>query len=374
MRIGVPKEIKIHEYRVGLTAESARELTSHGHSVLVQTGAGLGAGISDEDYKSAGAEIAADAASVFASIDMIVKVKEPQLSECAMLRAGQILFTYLHLAPDPEQAKALMKSGCIAIAYETVTDAAGRLPLLTPMSEVAGRMSVHAGAHYLEKIHGGRGVLLSGVPGVAAGRVVILGGGVVGSNAAIIAAGMGAKVTIIDKSLPRLAALDQQFAGRVRTIYATMGAIEEHVLEADLVIGAVLIPGASAPRLVTKSMVSRMKKGAVIVDVAIDQGGCVETAHATTHTDPIYTVDGVIHYCVANMPGAVARTSTFALNNATLPYALALAEKGWKKALAADQYFRNGLNIAGGKVTHPLVAKALELPFAEPEDIVSKRG
>ena len=371
MRIGVPKEIKIHEYRVGLTSESAGELVNHGHKVLVETGAGLGAGISDADYIAAGAEIAPNAAAVFAAADMIVKVKEPQPAECAMLRKGQILFTYLHLAPDPEQARALMKSGCVAIAYETVTDVHGRLPLLTPMSEVAGRMSVHAGAHYLEKIHGGRGVLLSGVPGVASGRVVILGGGVVGTNAATIAAGMGAKVTIIDKSLARLAALDQQFAGRVRTIYATSGAIEEHVLQADLVIGAVLIAGAAAPRLVTKSMVSRMKKGAVIVDVAIDQGGCVETAHATTHTDPIYVVDGVIHYCVANMPGAVARTSTFALNNATLPYALALADKGWKKALADDEFFRHGLNIADGKITHPLVAEALKEAFSKPETLIA---
>lgn len=370
MRIGVPKEIKVHEYRVGLTAESARELITHDHQVMVETGAGFGAGISDADYKAVGAEIVPDAAAIFAKSDMVVKVKEPQPHECAMLRPGQILFTYLHLAPDPEQARALMKSGCVAVAYETVTDAAGRLPLLTPMSEVAGRMSVHAGAHYLEKIHGGRGVLLSGVPGVAAGKVVILGGGVVGTNAATIATGMGADVTIIDKSLARLAALDQQFGGRVRTIYATAGAIEQHVLEADLVIGAVLIPGASAPRLVTKSMVARMKKGSVIVDVAIDQGGCVETAHPTTHTDPIYVVDGVIHYCVANMPGAVARTSTFALNNATLPYALALAEKGWKKALADDPNFRHGLNIAEGKFTHPLVAEALKKAYTAPESLL----
>ena len=370
MRVGVPKEIKVHEYRVGMTSESARELIAHGHQVLVEKGAGLGAGISDSDYVAAGAEIAPHAAAVFSSADMIVKVKEPQPVECAMLRKGQILFTYLHLAPDPEQARALMQSGCVAVAYETVTDAQGRLPLLTPMSEVAGRMSIHAGAHYLEKIHGGRGVLLSGVPGVATGKVVILGGGVVGSNAATIAVGMGADVTIIDKSLSRLATLDNQFGGRVRTIYATAGAIEEQVLAADLVIGAVLIPGAAAPRLVTKAMVSRMKKGAVIVDVAIDQGGCVETAHPTTHTDPVYTVDGVIHYCVANMPGAVARTSTFALNNATLPYALALAEKGWKKALADDIYFRHGLNIAEGKITHPLVADALQEAYSAPEGFV----
>jgi len=366
MRIGVPKEIKIHEYRVGLTSASVRELVAHGHQVTVQTGAGTGIGVTDDTYKAAGAEIAMDAAAVFAKADMIVKVKEPQPVECKMLRPGQILFTYLHLAPDPEQAKALQQSGCIAIAYETVTDKQGRLPLLTPMSEVAGRMAVHAGAHYLEKIHGGRGVLLSGVPGVLPAKVLILGGGVVGTNAAYIATGMGADVTIIDKSLARLAELDQQFKGRARTIYATSAAIEAQVLEADLVIGAVLVAGASAPKLVTKAMVSRMKKGAVIVDVAIDQGGCVETAHATTHTDPIYTVDGVIHYCVANMPGAVARTSTFALNNATLPYALALADKGWKKALLEDPNFRHGLNVAEGKITHASVAEALNQPFADP--------
>jgi alanine dehydrogenase len=370
MRVGIPTEIKVHEYRVGMTAESVRELTTHGHKVMVQTGAGFGAGITDADYVVAGAEIAPDAATIFAQAEMIVKVKEPQPEECAMLRAGQILFTYLHLAPDPEQARALMKSGCIAIAYETVTDAQGRLPLLTPMSEVAGRMSVHAGAHFLEKIHGGRGVLLSGVPGVAPGKVVILGGGVVGTNAAIIASGMGADVTIIDKSLTRLAALDQQFNGRVGTIYATTGAIEEHVLAADLVVGAVLIPGAAAPHLVTKEIVGHMKKGAVIVDVAIDQGGCVETAHPTTHTNPVFTVDGVIHYCVANMPGAVARTSTFALNNATLPYALSLANKGWKKALIDDPYFRQGLNIADGKITHSLVAAALHEPCTAPENFI----
>jgi alanine dehydrogenase len=308
----------------------------------------------------------ADAAAVFASADLIVKVKEPQLQECAMLRTGQVLFTYLHLAPDPKQAEALRKSGCIAIAYETVTDVHGRLPLLTPMSEVAGRMAIQAGAHYLEKIHGGRGVLLGGVPGVACGKVVIIGGGVVGANAAAIAVGMGAEVTILDKSLARLAELDQQFSGRAHTIYATMGAIEKQVLEADLVVGAVLVAGASAPKLVTRSMIARMKKGAVIVDVAIDQGGCVEGAHPTTHADPVFVVDGVVHYCVANMPGAVARTSTFALNNATLPYALALANKGWKKALADDAGFRHGLNVAQGQTTHASVAEALAQPFTEP--------
>ena len=370
MRIGVPKEIKVHEYRVGLTSDSARELIAHGHQVLVQTKAGEGADISDEDYIAIGAEIYPDAASVFAKADMIVKVKEPQIAECKMLRPGQILFTYLHLAPDPEQAKALMQSGCVAIAYETVTNAQDQLPLLTPMSEVAGRMSIQAGGYFLEKIHGGRGVLLSGVPGVPPAKIVIIGGGVVGTNAAYVATGLGADVTILDRSLARLAILDQQFKGHARTLYATSASIESQVLAADLVIGAVLVAGASAPKLVTRDMVSRMKKGAVIVDVAIDQGGCVETARATTHKDPIYVVDGIVHYCVANMPGAVARTSTFALNNATLPYALALANKGWKQALLEDPHFRHGLNIAEGKITHPSVAEALQQTFTAPEGLL----
>jgi len=370
MHIGVPAEIKTHEYRVGLTADSVRELIRAGHRVTVQAGAGVGAGIEDADYSAAGAVLAADAAAVFAAADMIVKVKEPQLSECAMLRAGQILFTYLHLAPDPRQAEALMKSGCIAIAYETVTDAAGRLPLLAPMSEVAGRMAVQAGAHYLEKIHGGRGVLLGGVPGVACGKVVIIGGGVVGANAAVIAHGMGAEVVILDKSLSRLAELDRQFGGHVHTIYATAGAIEQYVLDADLVIGAVLVAGAAAPKLVTHDLIARMKKGSVIVDVAIDQGGCVEGARATTHTDPVYMVGGVVHYCVANMPGAVARTSTFALNNATLPYVLALANKGWKKALSDDVHFRNGLNVVNGQIVHASVAAALEQSCVDPVSLL----
>ena len=370
MHIGVPTEIKTHEYRVGLTTHSVRELTAAGHQVTVQSGAGLGIGIEDSAYRAAGASIAPDAAAVFAPADMIVKVKEPQLSECALLRAGQILFTYLHLAPDPKQAEALKHSGCIAIAYETVTDVLGRLPLLTPMSEVAGRMAVQAGAHYLEKIHGGRGVLLGGVPGVANGKVTIIGGGVVGVNAATIALGMGATVVVLDKSVSRLGEIDRQFAGRVHTICATTASIEEHVLESDLVIGAVLVAGAAAPKLVTRAMISRMKKGAVIVDVAIDQGGCVEGARATTHADPVYVVDGVVHYCVANMPGAVARTSAFALNNATLPYVLALAQKGWKKALSDDAHFRNGLNVAQGHITHPSVAAALGMPFTDPVGIL----
>lgn len=359
MLIGIPKEIKIHEYRVGMTPSAVQEVIRHGHKVLVQTGAGEGAGFQDAQYQAAGAELASDAAQIFARADMIVKVKEPQLQECAMLRTGQILFTFLHLAPDPKQAKALMQSGATAIAYETVTDAAGRLPLLAPMSEVAGRMAVQAGAHYLEKIHGGRGVLLSGVPGVPPARVVILGGGVVGSNSAQVAVGIGADVTLLDKSVSRLAQLDQQFGGRLKTVYATASAIEELVLHADLVIGAVLITGAAAPKLVTRQMVSAMKKGAVIVDVAIDQGGCVETAKPTTHTDPIYLVDGIVHYCVANMPGAVARTSTLALNNVTLPYILALADKGWQRATNEDAGLKNGLNVLGGEIVHPVVKQAL---------------
>jgi alanine dehydrogenase len=370
MHIGVPKEIKTQEYRVGMTPISVRELIAHGHAVTVETGAGLGIGMSDDDYKNAGAKIALDAKSVFAAAEMIVKVKEPQPAECAMLQENQVLFTYLHLAPDPVQADGLLKSGCIAIAYETVTDAQGRLPLLTPMSEVAGRMSVHAGAHFMEKIHGGCGMLLGGVPGVAPAKVAIIGGGVVGTNAAMIAVGMGADVAIIDKSLPRLAALDHQFGGRLKTIYATGGLIEEYVLAADLVIGAVLVPGAAAPKLITKAMVARMKKGAVLVDVAIDQGGCAETSRPTTHADPIYLVDGVVHYCVANMPGAVARTSAFALNNATLPYILKLADKGWKQALVEDTGFRNGLNVANGKITHASVADALGKEFFAAEQLL----
>jgi alanine dehydrogenase len=370
MHIGVPKEIKTHEYRVGLTAESAHELVARGHRVTVQAGAGAGAGIEDADYVAAGAEIAADAAAVFAAADMIVKVKEPQLSECKLLKRGQILFTYLHLAPDPKQAEALMKSGCVAIAYETVTDAAGRLPLLMPMSEVAGRMAAQAGAHYLEKINGGRGVLLGGVPGVASGKVVIIGGGVVGENAAMVAAGMGADVTVLDKSAPRLAELDRSFGGRVHTLYATAATIDREVREADLVIGAVLVVGASAPKLVSRAQIGKMKKGAVIVDVAIDQGGCIATSRPTTHAEPVYVVDGVVHYCVANMPGAVARTSTFALNNATLPYVLALADKGWKKALNDDEGFRAGLNVARGKIAHAKVAEALGQSFTPPEKLL----
>jgi len=370
MRIGVPKEIKTHEYRVGLTPTSAREVVHHGHRVVVETGAGAGIGAADADYETAGAEIAATAADVFASADMVVKVKEPQPAEYSLLRPGQILFTYLHLAPDPGQTRALLDSGVIAIAYETVTDAKGGLPLLAPMSEVAGRMAVQVGAHCLEKEQGGAGVLLGGVPGVVPGRVTILGGGVVGTNAARIALGMGARVTVLDKSLPRLAALDDLFGGQVRTVYATLDSIETHVREADLAIGAVLVPGAAAPRLVGAELVAAMRNGSVVVDVAIDQGGCFATARPTTHADPTYVFEGVVHYCVTNMPGAVARTSAFALNNATLPFVLALADKGWRGALAADPHLLAGLNIHQGRVTCAAVAHDLGLPLAAAEEIL----
>jgi alanine dehydrogenase len=368
MRIGVPKEIKVHEYRVGMTPSSSREMVHHGHRVLVQSGAGAEIGFSDDAYRAAGAEIVPDAASIFGRADMVVKVKEPQPAECQMLRPGQVLFTYLHLAPDPEQTEALLASGAVCIAYETVTDAFGGLPLLAPMSEVAGRMSIQAGAHSLEKASGGCGLLLGGVPGVPAAKVVILGGGVVGTNAARMAMGLEAHVTILDKSLKRLKELDLQYGARVATTYATVDAIEEHVLAADLVVGAVLVPGASAPKLVSRQMVAKMKKGSVVVDVAIDQGGCFETSKPTTHADPTYVVDGVVHYCVANMPGGVARTSTLALNNATLPFALALADKGYKKALADDPHLRAGLNVCDGKLTCEAVAQAQKLDWVRAEE------
>lgn len=368
MLIGVPKEIKTHEYRVGLVPSSVRELIHNGHQVLVQTGAGLGIGIDDKAYQAAGATIAKDAAEVFAKADMVVKVKEPQPQECKMMRPGQVLFTYLHLAPDPEQTEGLLKSGCVAIAYETVTNDRGGLPLLAPMSEVAGRMSVQVGAHCLEKEPGGAGVLLGGVPGVAAAKVVIIGGGVSGTNAARMAMGMEAHVTVIDRSLPRLKELDDQFGAKLNTIYSTVDAIEQNVVEADLVIGAVLVPGAAAPKLVTRNMIRRMRPGSVVVDIAIDQGGCFETSHPTTHSDPTFVVDGVVHYCVANMPGAVARTSTFALNNATLPFALALANKGYRKALAEDMHLRRGLNIHEGKVTYKAVSDSLKLKYTPAEE------
>ena len=369
MLIGVPKEIKNHEYRVGLTPSSVMELVARGHRVVVETAAGAAIDFSNAEYTAAGAEIAASAGEIFALADMIVKVKEPQPVECAMLRKGQILYTYLHLAPDPKQTELLIQSGAICIAYETVTDNQGTLPLLAPMSEVAGRMSVQAGACHLEKAQGGRGVLLGGVPGVAPAKVLVIGGGVVGDNAAAMAVGMGADVTILDRSVPRLRQLDAKYEGRARCVYSTVAAIEEYALEADLVIGAVLIPGAAAPKLLTRDIIRRMKKGAVVVDVAIDQGGCFETSHATTHEDPTFIVDNVVHYCVANMPGGVARTSTMALNNATLPYALALADDP-VNALLTDKNLQNGLNVHSGKVTYKAVADALNYPYVPAEEVI----
>jgi len=370
MRIGLPAEIKNHEYRVGLTPASVRELCLHGHSVLVQSGAGAGIGLTDAQYVAAGATLAADAAQVFAHSEMVVKVKEPQPHECAMLRPGQILYTYLHLAPDPAQTAALVQSGAVCIAYETITGPGGGLPLLAPMSEVAGRMAVQAGAAHLEKSKGGMGVLLGGVPGVPASHVVIIGAGVVGTHALQVAVGMGARVTVLDKNVDRLRQLDLVFGNRINTVYSSAHSLEEAVQDAELVIGGVLIPGAAAPKLVTRGMVARMKKGAVVVDVAIDQGGCFETSHATTHADPTYVVDGVVHYCVANMPGAVARTSTFALNNATIAHALALADKGWKQALRDNIHLRNGLNVANGHVTYEAVAQDLGYAYVSADTLL----
>ncbi|WP_373089001.1 alanine dehydrogenase [Sneathiella sp.] len=367
MIIGTPKEIKNHEYRVGLTPESAGELISHGHEVLVETDAGRGIGALDEHYLAVGARIVSTATEIFSTADMIVKVKEPQADERAQLREGQILYTYLHLAPDPEQTQDLIKSGAVCIAYETVTDAAGGLPLLKPMSQVAGRMSVQAGATALEKSHGGRGVLLGGVPGVAPGKVVIIGGGVVGFNAAQMAIGLHADVTILDRNPMTLERLENHFESSAKVIYSTTALLERLVAEADLVIGAVLIPGAAAPKMVTRKMLSTMQEGSVIVDVAIDQGGCFETSKATTHTDPTYMVDGVVHYCVANMPGGVARTSTYALNNVTLPHALKIADKGWKQALADDRHLAGGLNVWNGKITCEPVAHDLKLDYVPVE-------
>ncbi|BFT30416.1 alanine dehydrogenase [Alteromonas sp. D210916BOD_24] len=359
MLVGVPKEIKNHEYRVGLTPAAVKEFVSHGHSVLVETKAGDAIGFTDDMYVDAGATIALTAQQVFAEAEMIVKVKEPQPNECKMLRKGQTLYTYLHLAPDPTQTKLLVESGATCIAYETVTDDRGGLPLLAPMSEVAGRMSVQAGAHYLEKAHGGSGTLLGGVPGVAPGKVLVIGGGVVGTNAAKMALGLGADVTILDRSLPRLRQIDDIFNGQVKTVYSTVDAIEHYSSKADLVVGAVLIPGAAAPKLLTREQIKAMKPGSVLVDVAIDQGGCFETSKATTHQDPVYVIDDVVHYCVANMPGGVARTSTMALNNATLPFGLALANKGPAKAMLEDKHLLNGLNVHEGKVTYKAVVDAL---------------
>jgi alanine dehydrogenase len=370
MRVGCPREIKNHEYRVGLTPGSVREYVAHGHEVLVETGAGAGIGADDNAYRAAGAIIAKTAADVFAKSDMIVKVKEPQPDEWVQLRDGQILYTYLHLAPDPQQTKGLLASGVTAIAYETVTDDRGGLPLLAPMSEVAGRLSIQAGATALQKANGGRGVLLGGVPGVLPGKVTVLGGGVVGLHAARMAAGLGADVTIIDRSIPRLRQLDDIFGGRVHTRYSTVEALEEECFSADIVVGAVLIPGAAAPKLVSREMLSGMKKGSALVDVAIDQGGCFETSHATTHAEPTYEVDGVIHYCVANMPGAVPVTSAHALNNATLHYGLQLADKGLK-ALVDDLHLRNGLNVHRGKITNRAVAEALGYELVEPKAVLA---
>ena len=363
MRVGVPKEIKNNEFRVGLTPGSVAELVSAGHEVIVETTAGMGIDFDDRDYIDAGARIAPDARATFGESDMIVKVKEPQAQEIALLEPRHLLFTYLHLAADRPQAEGLMKSGATCIAYETVTAADRSLPLLKPMSEVAGRMSIQVGAHYLEKEQGGRGVLLGGVPGVAPARVAILGGGVAGVNAAQMAVGMRADVTIYDISNARLAELDMFFGSQIKTAYASRAAIAKAVRKAELVIGAVLVPGAAAPKLVSRDMLKTMKRGSVLVDIAIDQGGCFETSRATTHDNPVYEVDGVIHYCVANMPGAVARTSAFALNNATLPFVLRLANDGAEKAMKADPHLANGLNVSGGKIRHQAVAEALDLPF-----------
>jgi len=374
MLVGVPKEIKTHEYRVGLVPGSVRELVHHGRAVIIESGAGSGIGFDDEAYCRAGASIAANAAEVFAKAELIVKVKEPQPAEIALLRRGQVLFTYLHLAADATQTDGLLRSGATCIAYETVTDERGGLPLLAPMSEVAGRMAVQVGAHCLEKEQGGAGVLLGGVPGVSAARVVVLGGGVAGTNAARVAMGMEAHVTVIDKQLARLYALDLQFGSQLHTLFSTVENIEREVVGADLVIGAALVAGAATPKLVTRDMVKRMRAGSVIVDISIDQGGCCETSRPTTHADPTYVADGVIHYCVTNMPGAVARTSTFALNNATLPFVLALAQKGWKRALADDRNLMAGLNIQAGRITHPAVAQSLGAAYLAPEQAAGPTG
>jgi alanine dehydrogenase len=371
MLIGVPKEIKNHEYRVGLTPGSVRELVRFGQDVIIETNAGAAIGMEDEDYARVGAKIVASAKEVFEQSDMIVKVKEPQPDECLMLRENQVLFTYLHLAPDPAQTKLLIESGVIAIAYETVTGPNNTLPLLAPMSEVAGRLSIQAGAHSLEKSQGGAGVLLGGVPGVAPARVLVIGGGVVGDNAAYMARGMGAEVTILDRSLPRLRQLDAEYGGRVKCVYSTVETIEEYALQADMVVGAVLIPGAAAPKLLSRDIISRMRKGSVVVDVAIDQGGCFETSKATTHQEPTYVVDDVVHYCVANMPGAVARTSTLALNNATLPFALSLSMKGYRQALLSDPDLRNGLNVHKGKITCKAVADDLGIDYQPATDALA---
>lgn len=371
MLIGVPKEIKVHEYRVGLIPGNVRELVGHGHDVIIESNAGAAIGMNDELYEAAGARIVPTAADVFSQAEMIVKVKEPQAVERKMLREGQILFTYLHLAPDPAQTDDLIESGATCIAYETVTSPTGGLPLLAPMSEVAGRMSVQAGAYFLEKAHGGLGILLGGVPGVDPGKVVVIGGGVVGTHAIHIALGMGADVWVLDRNVDQLRRLWEQFDRPLNTVFSTQDAIERHCLDADLVIGGVLVPGAAAPKLVSADLISRMRPGAVVVDVAIDQGGCFETSRPTTHDEPTYVVDDVVHYCVANMPGGVPRTSAKALNNATLPYALAIADKGWRRALSEDPHLLNGLNVHAGKITHPAVAQALGHEFWDPREAVA---
>jgi len=366
MHIGCPKEIKPQEFRVGMTPNAAAEAVARSHSVTIETGAGAGAGFTDEDYIAAGAKIAGNASDIFDAADMIVKVKEPQPVERKMLREGQILFTYLHLAPDPEQTKDLLASGATCIAYETVTDNNGGLPLLAPMSEVAGRLAPQVGAWTLQKANGGRGVLMGGVPGVGPARVVVIGGGVVGTHAARVAAGMGADVTVLDRSLPRLRYLDDVFGGQFKNSYASAGNTMELAREADLIIGAVLIPGAAAPKLISKAQLAELKPGAALVDVAIDQGGCFETSRATTHQDPIYDVDGIMHYCVANMPGAVARTSTIALGNATMPFMLSLADKGWRQACEDDPHLLNGLNVHAGQLTYYAIGKALGIDVLSP--------
>lgn len=371
MKIGCPKEIKPQEFRVGMTPDAAREAVAHGHEVLIEHNAGTGAGFTDADYTAVGAKILETAEEVFATADMIVKVKEPQAVERKRLREGQLLFTYLHLAPDPDQTKDLMESGATCIAYETVTDRSGGLPLLAPMSEVAGRLAPQVGSWTLQKANGGRGVLMGGVPGVAPAKVVVIGGGVVGTHAARIAAGMGADVTVLDRSLPRLRYLDDVFSRDFKAVYSSSGTTAELITEADMVIGAVLIPGAAAPKLVTRAQLKTMKPGAAIVDVAIDQGGCFETSKATTHQDPVYEVDGIMHYCVANMPGAVARTSTMALGNATMPFTLALADKGWKQACQDDPHLKEGLNVHAGKLTYAAVGEALGIASVTADDAIN---
>jgi len=368
MLIGIPKEIKNHEYRIGMTPAGVRELVANGHDVIVQRDGGTAIGLTNEQYEAAGAKLIDTPEEIFASADMIIKVKEPQPNECKMLRPGQLLFTYLHLAPDPQQTKLLVESDCVAVAYETVTDANGGLPLLAPMSEVAGRMAIQAGAHALEKAQGGLGVLLGGVPGVAPAKVTVIGGGVVGINAARMAMGLGADVTILDRSLPRLKELDAQYGPQLKTLYSNADTVEQEVVNSDLVVGAVLIPGAAAPKLVSLDMLKKMKDGSVLVDVAIDQGGCFETSHATTHQEPTYEVEGVVHYCVANMPGGVARTSTFALTNATLPFALALANKGYKQALLDDKHLKNGLNVHRGTINFEAVANDLGYDYVSADE------